>query len=172
MKFKILGMGLEITPAMREKIEKRISKLEKYFVFDEDTEARVVVRGEPHNKIEVTIPTSFNTLRSEVLYEDFYSGVDDCVEKLEKQIKKMKGKLNKLHRKDLVNDFQAEFKEESKDMFKIKECCPDELSLEEAVLQLELLDHDFYIFTDIDTHEHAVLYRKKNNHGYGVIYIK
>ena len=45
-----------------------------------------------------------------------------------KQIKKMKGKLNKLHRKDLVNDFQAEFKEEPKDMFKIKECCPEELS--------------------------------------------
>ena len=91
MNFKITGRGLDITDGMIARCEKTLSKLDKYNVFPSDACAKVVVKASPEKKIEITIPTRLtksNILRAETTYQDFYSDVSECVDKLENQIKK------------------------------------------------------------------------------------
>ncbi|HCK88286.1 MAG TPA: ribosome-associated translation inhibitor RaiA, partial [Erysipelotrichaceae bacterium] len=94
MRIEIVGKNIEITDSMREKIEKKLSNLEKYLLIDPATTARVVARVYPNSqKVEVTIPTKVGILRAEVVNDDFYAAVDLAIDKLEDQIRRQKTRL-------------------------------------------------------------------------------
>ena len=103
MKFEIVGKNVSITEAMRQKIEKKLSFLDKYLLIDPETRARVVVRTYPlTQKIEVTIPTKVGILRTEVEHEDLYAAIDLAIDKLEDQVRRQKTRLSRRHREKLA----------------------------------------------------------------------
>jgi len=170
MRFEIVGKNVTITEPMRAKIEKKLSALQKYLLLDEDVTARVVARVYPASqKIEVTIPTKVGILRTEVEHEDIYSAVDIAIDKLEDQLRRQKTRLNRRHRDSLAEAFLLEAEEEEIDIpVKTKTLIAERMDLEEAIMQMELSNHDFYIYTDDESDRISVVYRR-NNGGYGLI---
>ena len=170
MRFEIVGKNITITDTMREKIEKKLSGLQKYLLIDPDTTARVVARLYPASqKIEVTIPTRVGILRTEVEHEDLYAAVDIALDKLEDQLRRQKTRLNRRHRDSLAENFLTEAEEEEYDIpVKTKTIAAERMDLEEAIMQMELSNHDFYIYTDVESGKISVVYRR-NNGGYGLI---
>lgn len=170
MRFEMIGKNVRITDAMKEKIEAKLSHLEKYVLIDEDAIARVVVRVYPNSqKIEVTIPSRVGLLRSEVEQDDVYAAIDLAVDKLEAQIRKQKTQLQKKHRESLAKTFLEEaFEEEPEIEVKTKSIQATRMDLDEAIMQMELIGHNFYAYTDDETGQIAIVYRR-NNGGYGLI---
>lgn len=172
MKCRIRGEKIKATAAIQEYIETKLSRLDKYFK-ETDVEANVLIRIRGKQQIiEVTIPYDKYTLRSEERQEDLYAAIDLVIDKLEGQIRKTKTKLKKQMKKN--NDFfnfdyelTKEEKEESK-IVKRKTLEMKPMDEEEAILELELLGHDFFIYKDVHTNELNVLYKRKDGN-YGVI---
>lgn len=174
MRFEIIGKNITITDLMRSKIEKKLSSLEKYLLIDPDTKARVVARVYPSSqKIEVTIPTKVGILRSEVTHEDLYAAIDIAVDKLEDQLRRQKTRLNRRHRESLAEAFLEEAAEAEERIVpvKTKTITATVLDLDEAIMQMELSSHDFYIYTDEDTGRVSVVYLR-NDGDYGVIEVE
>lgn len=172
MRFEIVGKNVTVTPAMKEQIEKKLSTLDKYLLIDPDTIARVVARVYPNaQKVEVTIPTKVGILRAEVVNDDFYAAVDLAIDKLEDQLRRQKTRLSKRHREHLaeafINESEAEDNEEDIPV-RTKTVVADEMILDEAIMQMELSGHNFYIYKDEDSEKISVVYRRKNG-GYGLI---
>ncbi len=91
---KIHGKNIEVTAGIADKVEKKLSFLEKYFIIEEDVVAHVMVRVyRQGQKIEVTIPTRFALLRAEAIHDDLYAAIDLVVDKLEDQIRRQKNKI-------------------------------------------------------------------------------
>lgn len=172
MRFEIVGKNVTVTPAMREQIEKKLSTLDKYLLIDPDTIARVVAHVYPNSqKVEVTIPTKVGILRAEVVNDDFYAAVDLAIDKLEDQLRRQKTRLSKRHREHLseafINEAEAEDNEEDIPV-RTKTVVADEMILDEAIMQMELSGHNFYIYKDEDSEKISVVYRRRNG-GYGLI---
>lgn len=177
MKYKITGKNIEVTDAMKERVEKKLGVLDKYILIDKDAEARVLARVYKNNKkeqkIEITIPSKVGVLRSEVTSSDFYEALDLAIDKLEDQIRKQKTRLYKHHKNHLSKEFIEEaFTQEIKEEIpiKTKSVSAESLSIDEAVLQMELSGHNFYVFTDEDTNKHEIVYNRREG-GYGLIEI-
>ncbi len=172
MRFEIVGKNIEVTPAMREKIEKKLSSLDKYLLIDPETIARVVARVYPNSqKVEVTIPSKVGVLRTEVVDDDFYAAVDLAIDKLEDQIRRQKTRLSRRHKEHLATAFVEEESaiEEQEDIpVKTKSIVATSMDLEEAIMQMELSGHNFYIYTDEEEDNVAVVYRRSSG-GYGLI---
>lgn len=172
MRFEIVGKNVTVTPAMREQIEKKLSTLDKYLLIDPDTIARVVARVYPNaQKVEITIPTKVGILRTEVVNDDFYAAVDLAIDKLEDQLRRQKTRLSKRHREHLAEAFinEAEAEDNEEDIpVRTKTVVADEMILDEAIMQMELSGHNFYIYKDEDSEKISVVYRRRNG-GYGLI---
>ena len=161
MKFEIVGKNVSITEAMRQKIERKLSFLDKYLLIDPETRARVVVRTYPlTQKIEVTIPTKVGILRTEVEHEDLYAAIDLAIDKLEDQVRRQKTRLSRRHREKLALSFVEQ------DNVKLDKA--QRMDLEEAIMRMEMLGHSFFIYTDEETDSIAVVY-KRNSGGYGLL---
>ena len=171
MKFIIRG---DNTAAIKDYIENKIEKITKYLDSD-DLEATVVTRKEGRNqKIEVTIPTDSFTLRNESTNEDLYAAIDNVVDKLERQIRKNKDKINKKNNKRIISDFEMMLEDEFFDEEKIvkrKEIELKPIDEEEAIIEMEMLGHSFFVFKDVETDKICVLYKRKNGN-YGIIETK
>ena len=174
MRIDIRGAKVEITEAIKKAITEKIGKLDQYFENPEELKAYVVVRVRNKDQIiEVTIPTPKFTLRSETSHEDLYAAINLSVDKLERQIRKNKTKLRKKF-KDILQfemmDAQDENIEEESDATIVKrksiELRP--MDEEEAILQMELTGHDFFVFKNVDTDAISVLYKRKDGL-YGII---
>lgn len=172
MRFEIVGKNIEVTEAMREKIEAKLSALDKYLIIDDETIARVVARVYPNSqKIEVTIPTKVGLLRTEVVDEDFYVALDLAIDKLEDQVRRQKTRLSRRHKEHLATSFVEEEMREEEDNeipVKTKSIVATRMDLEEAIMQMELSGHNFYIYTDEEADKIAVVYRRSSG-GYGLI---
>ncbi len=179
--FNIRGENIEVTPAIREYVESKISKLERYFNNDMDATANVNLKiyNDKRTKVEVTIPMKRLTLRAEERNDDLYAGVDAIVDKLERQIRKHKTKVNRKFRDRegvglyfaTAPETGAPAVEEAEDELQIvrtKQFSLKPMDDEEAILQMNLLGHDFYIFTDAETDETNIVYRRKDGK-YGLI---
>ncbi|WP_203641614.1 ribosome hibernation-promoting factor, HPF/YfiA family [Levilactobacillus andaensis] len=176
--FNIRGENIEVTDAIRDYVEKRISKLEKYF--DNKVEAiahiNLKVYQNKTSKVEVTIPLPYLTLRAEETSPDLYASVDLVTDKLERQIRKYKTKVNRKSReKGYKNlDFAPESAEpESNEGSELEVVRTKRVSLkpmdnEEAVLQMDMLGHDFFIYEDAETNGISIVYRR-NDGRYGLI---
>ena len=170
MEILIRGSKLEITDSMKDYVKEKLGKLDKYLV-DQTAKANVLVKV--HNylqKIEVTIPLKTLILRAEEQQEDFYAAVDLVINKLERQIRKNKAKLQK-REKNKTKEFNIDDIipiEEDEKIVKHKKISVKPMNSDEAVLQMELLGHDFYVYKDSETNNVCVLYKRKDG-GYGVI---
>lgn len=175
MKLNIRGNKMDITPAIKSYIEEKIGRLDKYLESPSDVTANVVTRVRGKDQIvEVTIPIKKLILRGEESHSDLYAAIDLVSDKLERQIRKNKTKMKKSSQKESIMSFDLSFEEpdeEEKDIVKRKEIEMKPMSEEEAILQMELLGHDFYVFKDIKTQQVSVLYRRKDNN-YGIIETK
>lgn len=171
MELNIRGEKTNITEAMKNYAEEKLQKLNKYLEESETVTGTLLfkVYG-PKQVIEVTIPLKNCTLRVEEEGHDFYAIIDTGIDKLERQIKKNKTRLSNRKNKGKT-DFILEFEPEDENKDKIVKRKSIELKPmdeEEAILQMELLNHDFYMFKNIDTDKIAVIYKRK--HGdYGII---
>lgn len=172
MRFTITGRNLEITEGLRSAVESKLGKLEKYF--DKDTDINVTLSVEKERqKIEVTIPVKGNIIRSEQTSSDMYVSIDLVEEVIERQLKKYKNKIvqskqnasSAFTKNYLDNEYEeeAEIKIVRSKRFGIKPMDP-----EEACIQMELLGHNFYVFSNADTGEVNVVYKRKGN-TYGLI---
>ena len=179
LKITIHGDKIKVTDSIKEYIEGKISKLEKYLGNAEEVKATAVIRVlGPNQIIEVTVPTGKYTLRSEERHKDLYAAVDLVVDKLERQIRKNKTRITTRERKDsianMISDFTLDFEEKEENDNKIirrKSLEMRHMDEEEAILQMELLNHDFFIFNNIDEECVSVLYKRKDDH-YGIINAK
>ena len=157
MKVQIYGKNITVTPAIAEKIEKKLNHLEKYFIIDENVIANVVVRVYPNKqKIEVTIPTKFAVLRAEVVHDDLYAAIDLAIDKLEDQIRRQKTRLTRKNKEKLAYAFLEteeldEEYDEADEVVKTKSIVPDTMELDEAIMRMEMLNHNFFIYRDEET---------------------
>lgn len=172
MKYNIRGDKMLITDAIKDYAEAKLGKLEKYFKDDEIT-ANVLARVRGNSQIvEVTIPTSKFILRSEEENDDLYAAIDLVSDKLERQIRKNKTRLNR-NTKDSVKEFNFDFeiKEEEESNEKIvkrKNVEMKPMDEEEAILEMELLGHSFFVYKDMDINKICVIYKRKDGN-YGLI---
>ncbi|MBR3265645.1 MAG: ribosome-associated translation inhibitor RaiA [Erysipelotrichaceae bacterium] len=172
MKFAIYGENVTVNDEMREKIENRLSELNKYVVIDEAQSAKVTVKVNGGNalKVEVNVPTKVGLMRSEVVHEDFSTAVDLAIDKLEDQIRRQKGRLSRRHKESLAENFYEDNEESNDTPVRTKTIFAEEMILDEAIMRMEMLSHSFFIYKDIDSDKAAVVY-KRNDGGYGLIEI-
>lgn len=171
MKFVIVGRGIDVTPGLREAVESKIGKLDKYFA--PETEVHVTLSVEKdRQKIEVTIPVKGNIIRSEQVSSDMYVSIDLVQEIIERQLKKYKSKIvDKQQNSGFFTDAYLEHNymddEEIKIVrtkkFDIKPMYP-----EDACIQMELLGHNFFVFYNAETDQVNVVYKRKGD-TYGLI---
>lgn len=172
MKIIISGKNLEVTEALKDRVTKKVGKLEKFF--HTGTEAHVTMSVEKNRQIiEVTIPFNGILTRAEVSNEDMYASIDKAVDILERQIRKNKTRLKKhLHESAFKNDnFEETFSVPEEHEFKVvraKRFAIKPMTTEEAVLQMNLIGHEFYMFSNADSKEVNVVYRRKDGN-YGII---
>ena len=170
MRIDIREDKIKVTDSIKKYVEEKLGKLDRYFENPEEIKAYVVVKVQNNKEIiEVTIPTPKFTLRAEIRHDDLYAAIDLVEDKLERQIRKNKTRLkrqfkNVLHL-ELMTDLE-EVKEEKIVKRKHVELIPT--TEEEAILQMELIDHDFYFFKNADTDQISVLYKRKDG-SYGII---
>ena len=158
MRITITGRNIELTPGIKEAVEDKLSKLEKYFKPDTDVNVTLSVEKE-RQKIEVTIPTKGHTIRAEEVSNDMYVSIDLVEETLERQLIKYRTKIISKKMNAAVN-FKAEYLEEKieEDEEEIKIVRSKRYDLkpmypEDACIQMELLGHDFFVFVNAETDE-------------------
>lgn len=174
MEINIRGDKLKVTDSIRNYITEKISKLDKYFDNNAEIRCNIVIKVKDKNQIiEVTIPTDKFTLRAEEKHNDLYAAIDLVVDKLERQIRKNKTRLNKYKTFEPIFAQIEEIPEEQEQSKIIKRKTLDikPMGEEEAILQMELLDHDFFVFNNIDEECTSVLYKRKDG-AYGIINTK
>ena len=175
MEIVIRGSKLEITDSMEEYAKEKLSKLDRYLDESENPKATVLAKVNGHEqKIEVTIPLKNVILRAEEVKEDFYAAIDVAIDKLERQIRKNKTRIQSSKKKesrDFAYNYIEEIKEDDEEeetVVKRKKIDLKPMSEEEAILQMELLGHSFYLYKDADTDKATVVYKRKDGN-YGVI---
>ncbi|MGO4888825.1 ribosome hibernation-promoting factor, HPF/YfiA family [Anaerobacillus sp. MEB173] len=177
MNYNIRGENIEITPALRNYVEKKVGKLERYF--DDTPTSDVNVRMQVLNNqhiIEVTIPMAQLLLRAEETHTDMYAAIDLVVEKLERQIRKHKTKVNRKFRQEgslkymFRNDVEPEatFDEDEIEVVRTKRFNLKPMDAEEAILQMDMLGHNFFVFSNAVNGDTNVVYRRKDGR-YGLI---
>lgn len=175
MKYNIRGDKIKVTTAIKEYIETKLDRLNKYYENSENLECRVVIRAKNNlQSIEVTIPAQKFILRAEVIDKDLYAAIDLVVDKLEGQIRKNKTRLKNRYEKVEIKEMSFEFEtdeEENLDIVKRKDIDTKPMDEEEAILQMQLLNHDFFVFKNIEEECVSVLYKRKDNK-YGIINVK
>ncbi len=172
MNYIIVGKNIDVTPGLKQAVEEKIGKLEKYFAPDTEIHVTLSVEKDRH-KIEVTIPVKGSIIRSEQVSNDMYVSIDLVEEIIERQLKKYKTKIIDKEQ-EAAQTFKQEYIERDyqdedeirivrSKRFGIKPMYP-----EDACVQMELLGHNFYVFRNAETEEVNVVYKRKGN-TYGLI---
>ena len=185
MDYNIRGENIEVTPALRDYVEKKIGKLERYFnnTPNANVYVNLKVYSDKTSKVEVTIPMPNLVLRAEERNADMYAAIDFITDKLERQIRKHKTKVNRKFRTvgagaEMPADVFATEAEEADPLDVLEQ---EELEIvrnkrfdlkpmdsEEAILQMNLLGHNFFVYTNAETEQTNVVYKRKDGR-YGLI---
>ena len=171
MSFTITGRNIEVTQGLREAVEDKLGKLDRFFAPATEAVVRLSVQKDIQ-KIEVTIPVKGHIIRAEESSSDMYVSIDLVEEILERQLKKYKNKL--IDKKQSAPSFSEAFlqedasAEEEIQIVKSKKFAVKPMDPEEACVQMELLGHNFYVFLNADTEEVNVVYKRKGG-TYGLI---
>lgn len=171
MKVNITGKNFNTYKHLQETLEKKFDKLGKYF--SDDITVNVVLSQERgKDKIEATINAKGAVFRSEEVNDDIYEAIDKAVDKLSSQMSRFKGKLQKRYNDNKALKF--EFVPETEDVYEVgkivktKKFQLEPMSVEEAILQMEMLQHEFFVFLDMETDSVNVVYARKDKN-YGVL---
>ncbi|MBS4762179.1 ribosome-associated translation inhibitor RaiA [Carnobacteriaceae bacterium zg-ZUI252] len=175
--FNIRGENIEVTQAIREYCEKKLTRLERYFTHVPSVISHVNLKVYPDKtaKVEVTIPLPFLVLRAEETSPDLYGSIDLVIDKLERQIRRYKTKIQKKSR-DNGFAFENAFapnedvveENDNLEIVRIKRIPFRPMDAEEAILQMNMLGHDFFAYIDMETEDMCVVYRRKDGK-YGLI---
>ena len=162
IKYSIRGENLEVTEAIRDYVVSKLEKIEKYFQAEQELDARVNLKvyREKTAKVEVTIPLGSITLRAEDVSQDMYGSIDLVTDKIERQIRKNKNKVatSQLFTDALVEDSNVV----QSRVVRSKQIDLKPMDLEEAILQMDLLGHDFFIYVDVEDQTTNVIYRRED----------
>ena len=172
MKFTISGKNVEVTESLKTAVAEKLAKLDRFF--SQDVEANVTLSVEKNRqKVEVTIPVKGGIIRGEQESSDMYVSIDLVEEVIESQLKKYRQKIidryqSGSHFTDSYIEAEPEEEESEIQIVKVKHFQFKPMDPEEACMQMELLNHDFFVFTNSETDEVNVVYKRKNN-TYGII---
>ncbi len=169
MKIQYKSRNLEISDAMKEYFSKKMTKLER-LVNDDDGEIEVrFSKMRQLYTVEVTLKMRSIIVRAEESTKDFYASVDNAINNLERRLKRFKERFRTLKREKNVEEVSSEnTPEETEKVVKVKKFELRPMSLEEAMMQLDLLDHEFFMFRNSESDQINVLYRRKDGN-YGLI---
>ena len=175
MKYQIIGKNIEVTDSIRADIEKKLARMDKYFVIDDNVLCRAVVRSYTVGaKVEITIFTKEMDFRAEVKNADLYAAVDLAVDKLEGQMRKLKTRIERKKETDSlgralalenIRDYE---KEDPDEVVRTKSIRLEPMTIDEAITRMEALGHSFFMYLDEEDDEIAVVYARVEG-GYGVI---
>ena len=170
MKYNIRGNKINVTEAISDYIKNKVSKLEKYLDDNDEVEAKAIVSAKGRNqKVEITIWSGKYNIRAEVVNSDLYSAIDLVIDKLERQFKKYRGKLNiKRVKEEYISEIDELLEEEEQKIVRRKEVYLKPIDEEEAITQMELLGHSFFVFKNVETGKINVVY-KRSDSDYGLI---
>ena len=172
MKFNIIGRKYDIKENVREYIEKKLSKLDKFF--KTEPTARVVLGTIKDNDyIEAQINAGGMIFRAEASDREILAAVDKIIDVIERQIRKNKTKINKRNNSNKFKEFNFDFEimeeeEEDSKVVKRKHIEMKPMDEEEAILEMELLGHSFFLYKDMYSNDVCVVYKRKDGN-YGVI---
>ena len=170
MKYNIRGNKLEVTEAINDYIKTKLAKVTKYLDDNDEVEAKALISAQGKDqKVEVTIWSGKYNIRAEETNEDLYAAIDLVVDKLEKQFRRYKDKISSM-KKSVVPDMGIEdyFEEDEHTIVRRKEIFLKPIDEEEAITQMELLGHTFFVFKNVDTNKINVVY-KRHDGDYGII---
>ena len=177
MEIIIRGDKIEVTKAMKDYIKEKLKRLDKYLENSDAVRASVVVRVSSHRQtVEITIPLHNFIIRSEETQEDFYAAVDKAIDVMERQIRKNKTRLKSREDKTRI-DFKMidltdiEYEEKEDKIIKRKQVEVKPMDEEEAILQMNMLGHSFYVFKNAESNLSSVVY-VRNDGRYGLIEAK
>ncbi len=176
MELQITGQNIELSPAVRRYIERKLGKLSRHFpnIIESKVEIAEEKTKSPqqHYLVRVTVDSNGTLLHGEERGQDLFTAIDKVSEVMTRQIEHYKGKLYEKGRgKSLA---RGEFSEEagpalsSREVVKVKRFAIKPMSIAEAIDQMELLGHDFFLFFNADTEEVNLLYRRRDSN-YGLI---
>ena len=170
MKYNIRGNKIDVTKAIEDYIKSKISKVEKYFNDTAEAKAIISAKGK-EQKVEVTIWSGKYNVRAEETHEDLYAAIDLVLDKLERQLKKYKDKIQDTKRtvkEEYVPEIEEYFEEEEQNIVRRKQVFLKPIDEEEVITQMELLGHTFFVFKNVETDKICVCY-KRNDGDYGII---
>lgn len=176
MRINIRTKGsVKMSDAVREHINKQVMELDKLFSESEHVNVNVLCEEQnSKSKTEITIALRHIILRAECKGDTLYSSINQAVDKIEQQLIRHKKKVNAFIKKRdgiskyFVEKANEEIVEEKQPTIKVKKIDCMEMSVDEAITQMELLDHEFYLFRNEESHTLAVVY-KRHNGGYGLL---
>ncbi|MFD1675465.1 ribosome hibernation-promoting factor, HPF/YfiA family [Alicyclobacillus fodiniaquatilis] len=181
MKINVHGDNIAVTTALHDYVDKKIGRLTRYFEgeADKDIHVTMAVEGALH-RVEMTMHVHGVIFRAEEQSSDMYASIDLVTDKLEQQVQRHKEKLNRRFRdrglrtrikqSTLNGEFSLQdiYEEKAPKLVRVKRFAIKPMDIEEAMMQMDLLGHDFYVFTNADTEEVNVVYRRRNG-DYGLI---
>ena len=169
MKYLIRGEKIQVTDSIKDYIQEKLSKMDKYLDNPENIEAKILIKVKGvEQRVEVTIQTKGYFLRAEEAHSDLYAAIDLIIDKLERQFRKYKTKLlDKSRQENIQDSFDIEEAVEE-EIVKRKKIYLKPMDEEEAIMQMELLGHTFFVFKNIETDTICVIY-KRHDGNYGLI---
>ena len=171
MKYIFTGKGMEVSDSLKARVEKKLNKLDRYFREEAEATVRFKQQKGGRNIVEITVAVSGIILRAEECSNDMYLSIDRAVDKLESQIRRYRTKLDKRIRAselEPVAEAAPEYEEASYDVVRTKRFAVKPMSVEDAITQMELLGHDFFLFLNEANSELNVLYRRVDG-SYGLL---
>lgn len=180
MKYQIIGKNIEVTDSIRAAIEKKLARMDKYFVINDDVLCRAVCSSyKVGAKVEITIFCKEMDFRTEVRNNDLYAAVDIAIDKLEDQMRRLKTRMNRLKDEDLglgrslaIENLKDEDEEDSSEtLVRTKSIYLEPMSIDSAIARMDALGHSFFIYLDSEDNEVSVAYKRLDG-GYGVIQVE
>ncbi len=171
MKYIYTGKGMEVSESLKARVEKKLGKFERYFRDEPEASVRFKQQKGARNIVEITVSTGGVILRAEESSNDMYLSIDHAVDKLESQIRRHRTKLDKRIRAaelEPIVEEAAVFEEATYDVVRTKKFAVKPMSVEDAIAQMELLGHDFFLFLNEEIDTMCVLYRR-NDGSYGLL---
>ena len=170
MKFVYASKDMAVSDSLKSRVEKKLSKLERYFREEPEATIRFKVQKGARNIVEITVNAAGVILRAEESSNDMYLSIDHAVDKLESQIRRHRTKLEKrIRTAELEPVIEAPvYEEQSYDIVRTKKFAVKPMSVEDAITQMELLGHDFFLFQNEESETMNVLYRRHDG-SYGLL---
>lgn len=174
MKYQIVGKNIIVTDAIRTALEKKLSRMDKYFIINDDIDCRAVVsKHRTMAKVEITIFTKHLDFRSEEKDPDLYAAFDKAIDSLEQQMRKLKTRMSR--KKDMslgeaiaFANFEGAPLDDDGKVVRMKSIFLEPMDLEDAIMRMEALGHKFFMYLDAEDNLISILY-VRNDGGYGII---